>query len=217
MKRMKKSILLPAALALCLVFGAACGKTPAESADSFSSEESGSGSYSYSYVAPVEVSFYQKEIMIETNRTLALQYKVEGSTETPVFTSSAENIVRISADGTIETLAEGTAVITATLEGAEATCTIIVTETTDYPRLILSRDAAELLVGRSVRVVAEVYFRREQVEAGVRYRSSDPSVATVGEDGTITGAGAGTATIYVTAEWQGIVLTETVAVTVKAA
>lgn len=216
MKRIKKikQFAITAALAFGLLFSAACGKTPPESAsDSPSSvpEESSSPTE-----LTIELAFYQKEIVIETNRTLLLQYRLEGSTETPVFTSSAENVVRVSEEGRIETLAAGTAVITAKLGDAEASCTIVVTETVDYPRLLLSRTSAELAAGGSVRVVPDVYFRGEKVEAEIRYASSAESVATVDENGRITAVGAGAATVYVTAEWQGIVLTETVAVIVKA-
>ena len=164
----------------------------------------------------VKVSFYQEEIEIEQYRTLSLRYKTEGADdEVPQFTSSDPQIGRVDAEGVIESIAAGEAVITASLYGATAECKIKVTETDDYPVLTLSRKTAEIAIGRSVTVTADVTFRAQSVTADVVFRSADDSIAEVTADGVVTGKSAGSTTVYVTASYHGEVLTEAVSVTVK--
>ena len=120
--------------------------------------------------------------------------KKTGSTVT--YTSSNTRVATVAADGTITTVAKGSAVITAqTFNGKTARCTVTVT---DVPRTATFATTAQVLPATAV-FSPNVNVKASDGSAAianVTYAvSSGADCVKVGSDGTITGVKAGTAVI----------------------
>ncbi|MCL2163346.1 MAG: Ig-like domain-containing protein [Oscillospiraceae bacterium] len=123
-----------------------------------------------------------------------------------IWSTSDNTIAMVDQDGKVMAAAnEGTAIITAKTEdgGVEAACevTVRVTGAGDIPvdYVTLDKSALSLYTGQSVGLTATV-FPGDAYNQNLQWSSSDKTVATVDENGRVTGAGEGTATIMVTTE-----------------
>lgn len=114
------------------------------------------------------------------------------------WTSSDESVVTVNENGLIRGLKEGTANITVSAEGYEATSTVTVTKA-EYPvtGISLSADTLTLTKGDTEQLTATV--EPAQAKQNVTWATSDVNVAAVDENGMVTAAGAGTAVITATA------------------
>ena len=129
--------------------------------------------------------------------------------KTVTWTTSDPTIATVD-NGKITAVGGGTATVTATSNNGK-TATVTVKVTVPVESITLSREKANLLVGRSTTATATIN-PTNATNKTVKWTSSDTSVATV-TNGKITAVGAGTATITATTN-NG--KTATVAVTVKA-
>lgn len=128
---MKKSILsLLLVMILGLVLAAtACGKTPDNSG-----KDSTSASVSASDDSEVSggLSVFEKEKTLRAGE----KYKIEATGKgTLSFVSSDIAVARVSADGTVTAVADGTTFITVSDEDSSVTCRIDVIKSDDYIRL----------------------------------------------------------------------------------
>ncbi len=127
----------------------------------------------------------------------------DASVKDVVFTSSNEDVVSIIDNtGKFMTLETGTATITATAidgSGVKATCKIVVSDNiTKAESVILNTTKATINIGDTKTIKATVLPTNATLNY-VTWNSSNPDVATVDENGVVTGVGAGTATITATA------------------
>ena len=95
----------------------------------------------------------------------------------------------------------GTAIITVTVDGVSKTCEVTVRQ----PKVVLAKSSVVLNVGQQTRVEASVSSGNMPV-----YSSSNTSIATVEEDGTVTAVSQGKAYIYATEDGVKAKLTVTV-------
>ena len=134
--------------------------------------------------------------------TLALAGSVKSSKNQPVplrptWKSSDEKVVKVTPDGTLTSVGNGTATVTAQvgdLQGA-AEVTVMVR---DVARLEVRPATALVRVGDSQRfeIVAFGPDGARLENAIARYRSSNPAVATIDGAGVASGIAPGTATIH---------------------
>ena len=124
---------------------------------------------------------------------------------TPVFnksqitwTSSNTSVATVSNDGTVTGVSVGQATITATCEGISATSTITVTESTVILESI-SITPSSYRMTVSEEVTLQVNRTPSNAAAAVVWSSSDPTVASVDQNGRVTGVSVGQATITATA------------------
>lgn len=103
--------------------------------------------------------------------------------------SSNDTIATVSQNGTVSAVAPGNAIVTATAGGVSASCAVTVSPLPDTT-VTLSSTAETLAVGGTIRLTAAV-----EPDAPVTWQSSDETVATVDQDGTVTAVGAGDAVI----------------------
>ena len=134
--------------------------------------------------------------------TLTAETTPEDIEVTLIWSSSAPDIVSVDNSGTVTALAIGEAVITASIDnGPSAGCKVTVTEDeSEIKSVTVSPSTGEILIGETVSLTATV----EPSDAGytLTWISSDESIATVSDNGTVTGIAKGNATI--TAEAGGI-------------
>ncbi|MBB2184440.1 Ig domain-containing protein [Lachnospiraceae bacterium MD1] len=111
------------------------------------------------------------------------------SSVTPVWKSNKKSVALVDQDGNITAVKNGTATITATVDGISKTCEVIV----EKPTITLSAPELHLKVGDTSTVTAYVSSGNSVV-----WSSSNSNVATVNSSGTISALQKGRAYIYAT-------------------
>lgn len=129
------------------------------------------------------------------------------------YASSNEGVATIDAAGTVTAVAEGEAVITATLEGKSAKTQVTVT--TAATGIELEKAEGILYIGGSYTIKAHT-VPSEAPASSYTFTSSDSKIATVNEDGLVTGKSAGTAAITVKSA-EGFEAVYTITVKAKSA
>ena len=142
------------------------------------------------------------EAILEKGKTLTLTATLTPSTledKSLTWKSSKTSVATVSADGVVTGVKAGTATITCTSDatGAKATCTV----TVSYVKL--DQTEAILEKGKTLTLTPTVYPSALE-DKSVTWKSSKTSVATVSEDGVVTGVKAGTATITCTSNATGM-------------
>lgn len=151
------------------------------------------------------ISFSQSSGTLESGKTLTLSPLIKpsnASNKSVSWKSSNQAIATVSPTGTVTAKKKGTAIITVTtVDGSKsATYTLTVTDSSSGPIKVKSiklSTAATLEVGKTQKLTASI----NPVNASnqkVSWKSSDPSVATVSSNGTITAKKKGTTTVTVT-------------------
>lgn len=163
---------------------------------------------------PVEsISLNLKELTFENwdEQPLHVNFVPTNATNRNVtWKSDNESVATVSKGGTVTPVSNGTANITATTEDGnfKATCKV----TVEIPELTLSLDKTELTLTQTEeqqKLTATVSDPEEKVT----WLSSDPFVATVIRDGTVTAIANGTATITASARGKTASCTVEVALT----
>ncbi len=163
---------------------------------------------------PVEsISLNLKELTFENwdEQPLHVNFVPTNATNRNVtWKSDNESVATVSKGGTVTPVSNGTANITATTEDGNYTATCQVT--VEIPELTLSLDKSELTLTQTEeqqKLTATVSDPEEKVT----WLSSDPFVATVTRDGTVTAIANGTATITASAGDKTVSCTVEVALT----
>ncbi len=154
-------------------------------------------------VAVTEVTLDRTSLTLKVNETFTLSATVapENATDKAVkWTTSDSGIVRVS-NGTVTSVGEGTAKITAAAGGKSASCTVTVKnaepEFIPVDSVTLNRESLELKVDETFTLTALI-APSDATETEIIWNSDNTSVATVA-DGIVTAVGVGTANITATA------------------
>ena len=116
------------------------------------------------------------------------------------YTSSNESVATVSNTGLVTGVAVGSATITATAEAESGTITAtknVTVSPISVTGVSLDSNSASVKVGKTVTLVATV-APTNATNKSVSWSSSDTAVATVSNNGVVTGVAAGSATITVT-------------------
>ena len=186
---MFKKILSIALLLLALY---ACKKTPIDNT-----------------VPVASVSLNQTEAEMLVGETLQLQAQISPSNATDktlMWGSSKQSVATVSDAGLVTAVAEGSSKITVTASGKTATCVVTVTKP-DGPvdpenpvhveSVSLDKEDAQLEVGGTLTLVATV-LPEDADDKSVTWRSTNPEIAEVDQDGNVTAISSGTVTISAT-------------------
>lgn len=152
-------------------------------------------------VTPADLTMTDSLTLTESDSPIQLDVKIQPSDATHVdldFVSSDEAVATVTADGTVEAKAAGSATITAAVEGTDLTAECAVTVLPDVQEIVLSDTALNLKKGDAADLTYTVQ-PENAIDPGASFSSSDASVATVDSDGKVTAVADGTATITVTA------------------
>ena len=135
--------------------------------------------------------------------------------------SSKPSVASVSEDGLVKALAVGSAVVTVSAGGKEATCQVTVHEQiVPVESITLSKTEVTVAKGRTVTLSATVK-PTNATDKTVTWRSSDDTIATVDDKGKVTGVKGGkavvtarageveaTCSVEVTAEVESVTLSE---------
>ncbi len=118
-------------------------------------------------------------------------FAVTSNGKLPTWKSSNSKIASVNTYGIVTAKKAGSATITAKIKNAEASCKITVNKT----KITLNRTGASIERGESLKLIAATSNNSE-----VTWKSSKKSVATIDENGTITGVKPGETTITAKAD-----------------
>ncbi len=165
---------------------------------------------------PVEsVTLNKNEVILDSGAEETLSFTLtptDATLKTATWSSSDEAVATVNKNGKITAVAPGTATITVTTNDSAKTATCTVTVPVRVTGVTISPKTLEINAGSTGSVTSVVAPENATIK-NVAYSSSDTEVATVAEDGTITGIKAGTAVITVTTEDGNF--TDTCLLTVK--
>lgn len=132
------------------------------------------------------VKLDKKKITLYRGQSAKLNAQVSSGVE-PTWKSNKKSVAIINPDGTITAIKNGTATITATVDGVSKTCQVIVKK----PDITLSADEVTIKVGEKLSLSASVSSGNTPT-----WSTSNANVATVDSSGRITGVKKGRAYIY---------------------
>lgn len=134
---------------------------------------------------------------------LALKPSVQPIKEfAAAYESSDAAVASVSADGTVRGVSEGVAVITADVGDTVLTCEVSVSAQASHYAYALSDSSLDLYESAEQKLTLTVLPEKQ---ADVSFRSSDPSVAAVDEEGNVTAVAEGRTQIYAEADGQRFV------------
>jgi len=154
-------------------------------------------------VTGVKLAHNDLTLKIGTTFTLAASVEPANATNKAVtWSSDNDAVATVSDKGVVEAKTVGTATITATTQdgGYTATCSFTVTaEDVVLTGLTISPSEASVEVNKEV-TLSVSYAPLTATHKGVKWSSSDPTIATVDEHGKVKGIAEGKVTITVVSE-----------------
>lgn len=158
-------------------------------------------------ILPTGITLSQEEALLtKANETLQLAAEVmpeDASNRTVIWESSNQGVAAVNQEGLVNAKANGTAEITATVEGTELKATCLVTVEIPAPvipvsKVELDKTAVTLTkAGERIQIKAVVY-PENATDKTVSFRSGDSRVAAVDSNGVISAVGNGKADVIVT-------------------
>lgn len=149
------------------------------------------------------VSLNRSSIYLDVNDTYYLAATVTPSNATNKsvsWSSSNTRVATVSSNGKVTALREGTATITATVDGKSASAKVYVEDNViSVSKITLNRSYLDLDINETYKLIATVTPNNATYKT-VTWKSSNTSVATVNSNGEVSARRAGTATITATAD-----------------
>ena len=161
---------------------------------------------------PTEVTYNYEinktTLTLEVGATEKLTVSVTPNKEfSAVFSSSNAEIASVANDGTVTAVSAGTATITVEVDGKELTCSVTVNAKPVVYEYSLNFNSITIQEEQTKKLLVIV---DPEKEISPNFVSSNPDVATVSVDGTVTGVSEGTATITVTVDGKELTCSVTV-------
>lgn len=184
---MKKQILFIIGLtSVILLFFDSCGKeytveSPSDSAVTITLNKSN-----------ISCVLGETASRIDLDAVVKREKKQIGDDWDVTWSSSNYSVADVDRVGTVEFIASGSAVITASAYGKSATCKVTVTKPVS---ITLNTSAQSIMLGGTYNLVASVKRGNEVIDSNVSWTSSNTSVATVSSNGLVTAKSIGTTTI----------------------
>ncbi len=151
----------------------------------------------------------------ETTKTLKINetFELTADVEGVVWVSSDSSVVSVK-NGLVTGLKEGNATVSAVVGDKSASCSITV-RNTYYPVLKIVNKTSSLFLSYDYDLSATLKVGDDTVTAPLTWSSSNTEVATVDAEGKVTAVAKGKTVLNVTATYEGILLSDSVEVSVK--
>lgn len=148
------------------------------------------------------LEFKTKELNLYTCEVCELPINTNCEMDEIKISSSNESVLVI--EGTnIKTIGNGQAEVTISYNNKKDTLKVNVTDDGNTLYLDCGVEEISLFKGSSYNITSSVRLRGHQVDAQIKYKSSDEQIATIDENGKIDAKKAGECNILVTASYQG--------------
>ena len=123
------------------------------------------------------------------------------------FSSSDEAVATVSANGTVQAVSEGSAVITASAADTTATCRVAVTAAVDQPDTpsdlaIYSVYGESVVTDVTIEAGKEALMEVQGTDSAVTWSIEDSSIATVDSSGMVKGVASGETDLTATVDGQ---------------
>ncbi|MBQ1531313.1 MAG: Ig-like domain-containing protein [Solobacterium sp.] len=147
----------------------------------------------------IELSDHELTMNKGTSQSVQAEFYPQGAeTQNVIWSSSDESVVTVDADGTINAVGKGTAVVTVTSEDGAFTDTCRVTVRVPVEEIQITGSGTELKVGQTMSLSLTV-LPEDADRENIFWFSLDPEIATVDQNGTVTGISEGETVIGVKA------------------
>ncbi len=140
------------------------------------------------------------EINVEKYDSFEALKTIDGTASYIKWKTSDKKICTVE-DGLVQAVGVGEATITATAGDLKAEAKVVVTATNKVPTVTLDKEDVSLKVGDAIVVNGYVTFKNKAKLGEYTYSSNDESIATVDENGKITGVKIGETTVNVVAKF----------------
>lgn len=152
----------------------------------------------------IEINFESPSIDCYEDDVFALICSTN-SKKSPVFSSSNSSVASVSSDGVVAAKKAGEVVVHAYVEGVEATCTITIKSLSEKKEAYISYENNTFVLGLNEtekQQIKPTFVNKDgqSEEKQFTFVSSNESVVTVDESGTLTPVGEGTGYVTVKAE-----------------
>ena len=148
-----------------------------------------------------EISLNYSTLELFAGNKASLKVAYTGNTDISdadiIWSSSDTSVATVNA-GEVTAISGGTVVITATVGNASAKCTVTVTDSIAVSSITLEKQSVRIFEGELFTLEATI-LPENATNKNISWSSSEEKIATVDENGTVTGITAGTAVITATA------------------
>ena len=148
-----------------------------------------------------EISLNYSTLELFAGNKASLKVAYTGNTDISdadiIWSSSDTSVATVNA-GEVTAISGGTVVITATIGNASAKCTVTVTDSIAVSSITLEKQSVRIFEGDLFTLEATI-LPENATNKNISWSSSEEKIATVDENGTVTGITAGTAVITATA------------------
>ena len=155
------------------------------------------------------------ETSIDIGETITLHIITDISdTSGCSWESSDTSVATVSEDGVVTSLSEGRSIITCKIGLNSATCRVNVYNSHSYPFISVNDTDLRLAVGQTYTIDAEVIYKNQAKDVVVTYKTEDGRIAEVSDSGIITAVSVGLVKITLSAQYDGVLLQQTINVAV---
>lgn len=195
---MKRKTFKILTFAVCIFsFLTACAQTQKSSENLSTNSLSSFDSQSTSEYKKPSIQFVHKEVSMYEGDTFAIQLLCENINGTIFYQSSDEQIAVIENE-TIVAKKEGNVVITATADEVIATCSVKIIKATT---VLFDHSELTVYLKKTIQLHPSYYFKGELIENKVfSFASSDETIASVDQEGYVTGKKVGSVSILARCE-----------------
>lgn len=162
----------------------------------------------------------RNEVQLDLHEQIQLTAETSGTQEKVTWSSSRTDVASVS-EGLVRSVAEGSAVITASAGGASASCTVTVVDSHSAPTLSLNYQSLSLDESSEIVVQAQVLYKGSAPidPVTLAWEIEDPAVASVTPSGdtlsaTVAGESYGETVLSVSAAVYGVPLLQEIPVNV---
>ncbi|MDO4191655.1 MAG: Ig-like domain-containing protein [Erysipelotrichaceae bacterium] len=147
----------------------------------------------------IELSEHELTMNKGTSQSVQAEFYPQGAeTQNVIWSSSDESVVTVDADGTFNAVGKGTAVVTVTSEDGAFTDTCSVTVRVPVEEIYITGSGTELKVGQTMSLSLTV-LPEDADRENIFWFSLNPEIASVDQNGTVTGISEGETVIGVKA------------------